>query len=94
MAIPNLNFRGSIKSQGGRFAPSSAGKILDNQFKGLSPSAKAFMMKKLGSGEIIHADDFGKVVAEAHKKGYISSAHAEQMMDVAKAPDKFNEHWK
>ncbi len=94
MAIPSLNFRGSIRSSGGKFTPSSAGKMIDSQFKGLPPEAKAYMMKKIGSGEMIHATDFNEIVAEAHKKGYISSAHAEQIMDAAKAPDKLNKHWK
>jgi len=100
MAIPNLNFRGSIKSQGGRFASSSARKVVNEQFKGLSSEAKAYLIDKLDSGKIIHATDFSKIITEAHKKGYISGAHAEQIKDTVKLPDKgkykgvdFNDHW-
>ena len=101
MAIPNLNFRGSAKSLGGKFTHSSARKIVNEQFKELSPAAKAYITDKLGSGKMTHAADFNEIVTEAHKKGYISGAHAEQMKDAAKLPDKgkfegvdFNDHWK
>lgn len=79
----------------------NAKKILDSQFKGLTPSARAYMMDKLGSGKIIHSTDFSKIVTEAHKKGYLSSSHAEMIKDAAHLPDKgnfkgvnFNDHWK
>lgn len=101
MAIPNLNFRGSVKSLGGKFTPSSARKMIDEQFKGLPPAARAHMIKKIGSGEMIHAADFNEIVTETHKKGYISGEHAERIKDLAHSPEKgkyegvdFNDHWK
>lgn len=101
MAIPSLNFKGSVRSLGGKFTPLSAKRLIDSQFKGLPPAARAYMAEKLGNGRMIHATDFNEIITEAHKKGYISGAHAEQMKDAAKLPDKgkyegvdFNDHWK
>ena len=101
MAIPNLNFRGSIKSWGGKFTPLSARKLVDSQFKNLPPEAKAYMIEKLGRGQRIHATDFNEIITEAHEKGYISRQHAEQIKDEVNLPDRgkfkgvdFNDHWK
>ncbi|MCX6766109.1 MAG: hypothetical protein NT136_04090 [Candidatus Moranbacteria bacterium] len=94
MALGNLNFRGSGKTLGGKFTPASARRVLQSQFKDLTLEARNYFSRELGRGRMIHGADFDKIVTEAHKRGLISSTHAEQIKDVVKLPDEFNEHWK
>lgn len=90
-----LNFHNRGNASAGKFSARHArdefGKISSRL--GLTDKTREHFIRELDRGGNITGHEFNQIVDDAHKKGIVSSRHAEEIKDITKLPDNYNKQW-